>query len=81
MDTLGSNFYPNIRVMAFVDRMDLAYAAADIIISRAGGTISELCVIGKPAILVPSPNVRSRGSSNNKCHVAGWKEGCNFCGR
>ena len=38
--------------------MDLAYSVADIIISRAGAsTISELCLIGKPAILVPSPNV------------------------
>ncbi|MCK5170624.1 MAG: UDP-N-acetylglucosamine--N-acetylmuramyl-(pentapeptide) pyrophosphoryl-undecaprenol N-acetylglucosamine transferase, partial [Bacteroidales bacterium] len=38
--------------------MDMAYAAADIIISRAGaGTISELCLVGKPVILVPSPNV------------------------
>src|SRR5690606_38499203 len=42
----------------FVDRMDLAYAAADVIISRAGaGTIAELCAVGKPSILVPSPNV------------------------
>jgi UDP-N-acetylglucosamine--N-acetylmuramyl-(pentapeptide) pyrophosphoryl-undecaprenol N-acetylglucosamine transferase len=56
---------PNIRVMEFVDRMDLAYAAADIIISRAGGTISELCVVGKPAILVPSPNVAEDHQTTN----------------
>jgi len=38
--------------------MDLAFSAADYIISRAGaGTISELCIVGKPIILVPSPNV------------------------
>jgi UDP-N-acetylglucosamine--N-acetylmuramyl-(pentapeptide) pyrophosphoryl-undecaprenol N-acetylglucosamine transferase len=38
--------------------MDLAFAAADLVISRAGaGTISELCVLGMPSILVPSPNV------------------------
>jgi UDP-N-acetylglucosamine--N-acetylmuramyl-(pentapeptide) pyrophosphoryl-undecaprenol N-acetylglucosamine transferase len=38
--------------------MDYAYAAADIIVSRAGaGTISELCIVGKPVILIPSPNV------------------------
>ena len=38
--------------------MDLAYAAADVIVSRAGaGTIAELCLIKKPVILVPSPNV------------------------
>ena len=42
---------------AFVYKMDLAYIAADAIVSRAGGTISELCIVGKPAILMPSPNV------------------------
>ena len=50
--------YKNIKVLDFITRMDMAYAAADIIISRAGaGTISELCLVGKPVILVPSPNV------------------------
>ncbi len=50
--------YRNIKVLDFITRMDMAYAAADIIISRAGaGTISELCLVGKPVILVPSPNV------------------------
>jgi len=48
----------NVKIMAFIDRMDLAYAMADVVISRAGAlTISELCLVGKPAILVPSPNV------------------------
>jgi UDP-N-acetylglucosamine--N-acetylmuramyl-(pentapeptide) pyrophosphoryl-undecaprenol N-acetylglucosamine transferase len=48
----------NIRLLEFIQRMDLAYAAADLVISRAGaGTISELCAVGKAAILVPSPNV------------------------
>jgi UDP-N-acetylglucosamine--N-acetylmuramyl-(pentapeptide) pyrophosphoryl-undecaprenol N-acetylglucosamine transferase len=48
----------NIRVLAFISKMERAYGAADVIISRAGAiTVSELCVIGKPAILVPSPNV------------------------
>ena len=47
-----------IRVNGFISRMELAYAAADVIISRAGaGTISELALVGKPVILVPSPNV------------------------
>src|ERR1700712_157951 len=46
--------------------MDLAYAAADLIISRAGaGTIAELCVVGKPVILVPSPNVTDDHQSKN----------------
>ncbi|HWB64988.1 MAG TPA: undecaprenyldiphospho-muramoylpentapeptide beta-N-acetylglucosaminyltransferase [Chitinophagales bacterium] len=48
----------NIKVLQFVDRMDYAYACADVIISRAGAsTISELQLVGKPVILVPSPNV------------------------
>ena len=42
----------------FIKEMDLAYATADIIVSRAGAiAISELCFIGKPIILIPSPNV------------------------
>ncbi len=51
-------FSDNIFVHGFINRMDLAYAASDLIISRAGaGTISELCLVGKPVILIPSPNV------------------------
>ena len=45
---------PNLMPTEFVQDMDLAYAAADLVISRAGaGTISELCLLGKPVILVP----------------------------
>jgi len=48
----------NVHELEFIQRMDLAYEAADLVISRAGaGTISELCVAGMAAILVPSPNV------------------------
>lgn len=48
----------HVKAMAFVDRMDLVYRAADLIVSRAGAsTISELQLVGAPAILVPSPNV------------------------
>lgn len=48
----------SIKLVPFLERMDYAYAAADFIVARAGaGTISELCVVGKPVILVPSPNV------------------------
>lgn len=58
--------HPGIRVLEFVSRVDLAYAAADIIIGRAGaGTISELCVVGKPVILVPSPNVAEDHQTKN----------------
>ena len=63
---LGSDYSHNIRVMEFLNRMDLAYAAADVIISRAGaGTIAELCVVGKPVILVPSPNVAEDHQTKN----------------
>ena len=48
----------DIKVLDFIDKMENAYAAADIIVSRAGaGTISELCLTARPVILVPSPNV------------------------
>ena len=55
---LNGNSPDNIRLMEFIPRMDLAYSLADLVISRAGaGTISELCMVGAAAILVPSPNV------------------------
>ena len=57
---------PNVKLMAFIDRMDLAYAAADVVCSRAGAlTISELCLVGKPAILVPSPFVAEDHQTKN----------------
>src|SRR5664280_2395966 len=57
---------PDIAVYDFINRMDYAFAAADIIISRAGaGTISELCLVGKPVILVPSPNVAEDHQTKN----------------
>lgn len=50
--------HDNIWMGAFIDRMDYAYAAADIVISRSGAcSVSELCLVGKPAVFVPSPNV------------------------
>lgn len=55
-----------ISAYAFISRMDLAYAAADVIISRAGAiAISELCLVGKPVILVPSPNVSEDHQTKN----------------
>lgn len=52
------NEQPNIKVLQFIDKMDYAYACADVVISRAGAlSIAELQVVGKPTILVPSPNV------------------------
>lgn len=60
------SFSENISVHGFINRMDYAYAAADIIVSRAGaGTISELCLVGKPVILVPSPNVAEDHQTKN----------------
>jgi len=48
----------NVKILPFIDRMDLAYSAADVVICRAGAlTISELCLTGRPCVLVPSPNV------------------------
>jgi UDP-N-acetylglucosamine--N-acetylmuramyl-(pentapeptide) pyrophosphoryl-undecaprenol N-acetylglucosamine transferase len=50
----------------FITRMDYAYAAADMVVSRAGaGTISELCLLAKPAILIPSPNVAEDHQTKN----------------
>ena len=56
----------NIQAHAFIQRMDLAYAAADVIISRAGAlSVSELTLIGKPSVLVPSPNVAEDHQTKN----------------
>ena len=55
-----------VQVMAYIDQMDMAYAAADIIISRAGaGSVSELCIVGKATIFVPSPNVAEDHQTKN----------------
>lgn len=60
------SFCEDISVHGFINRMDYAYAAADIIVSRAGaGTISELCLVGKPVILIPSPNVAEDHQTRN----------------
>ncbi|RYE16663.1 MAG: undecaprenyldiphospho-muramoylpentapeptide beta-N-acetylglucosaminyltransferase [Sphingobacteriales bacterium] len=65
IEQLGENHHSNIKIKEFLNRMDLAYAAADVIISRAGaGTIAELCVIKKPVILVPSPNVAEEAKTS-----------------
>lgn len=63
VDELNS---PNIYLSDFVYKMDLAYAAADVIVSRAGAmSVSEVCLIGKPVILVPSPNVSEDHQTKN----------------
>jgi UDP-N-acetylglucosamine--N-acetylmuramyl-(pentapeptide) pyrophosphoryl-undecaprenol N-acetylglucosamine transferase len=56
----------NVQVYEFLNNMDLAYAAADIVISRAGASsVSELCIVGKPVIFVPSPNVAEDHQTKN----------------
>jgi UDP-N-acetylglucosamine--N-acetylmuramyl-(pentapeptide) pyrophosphoryl-undecaprenol N-acetylglucosamine transferase len=63
VDDLNSD---NVFLSDFVYKMDLAYAAADIIVSRAGAiSVSEVCLIGKPVILVPSPNVAEDHQTKN----------------
>ena len=59
-----------VQVHQFLNRMDLAYAAADVIISRAGaGSVSELCIVGKPVIFIPSPNVAEDHQTKNAMAV------------
>lgn len=63
---MKQNPSPNVKLNAFIQRMDLAYAAADMIISRAGAiSVSEICIVGKPAIFVPSPNVAEDHQTKN----------------
>ena len=56
----------NIWQGAFIDRMDYAYAAADLVVSRSGaGTVSELCLVARPVLFVPSPNVAEDHQTKN----------------
>jgi UDP-N-acetylglucosamine--N-acetylmuramyl-(pentapeptide) pyrophosphoryl-undecaprenol N-acetylglucosamine transferase len=58
--------YPGIKVYDFISRMDLAFSISDIVVSRAGAsTISELCLVHKPCIFVPSPNVAEDHQTKN----------------
>ncbi len=60
------NELEGVQTHAFLNRMDLTYAAADILISRAGASsISELCIVGKPVIFIPSPNVAEDHQTKN----------------
>lgn len=70
----GKLYYPDykkydsehVKVFDFLHRMDFTYAAADIVISRAGaGSVSELCIVGKPVIYIPSPNVAEDHQTKN----------------
>ena len=63
---VNANATKNIKVFEFISAMDKAYTVANCIISRAGAiAISELCLVGKPAILIPSPNVSEDHQTKN----------------
>lgn len=65
-DFMSKNNFKNVYYNDFIKTMDLAYAAADIIISRAGAiSVSELCIVAKPSILIPSPNVADDHQTKN----------------
>ncbi len=73
-ERVNEKLVKGINAYAFIKEMDLAYAAADIIISRAGAiAVSELCCIGKPTILVPSPNVSEDHQTKNAQAVVNKK--------
>ena len=73
-EKVNSSGLKQIRVFPFISRMDLAYGIADLIVSRAGAiSISELCLVGKPVILVPSQC--GRGSPNPECRSSGSAPG------
>ncbi len=65
-EAAASSTSPNLLVTDFVSRMDYAYSIADLVVSRAGASsISEICLLGKPVILVPSPNVAEDHQTQN----------------
>lgn len=65
------NELKHVQVHAFLNNMDMAYAAADVIISRAGAiSVSELCIVGKPTIFIPSPNVAEDHQTKNAKSIA-----------
>jgi len=66
------NDVKNVQVFSFIERMDLVYAASDIIISRAGASsVSELAIVGKPVIFIPSPNVAEDHQTKNAESIVG----------
>ncbi len=70
--------WENLYVTDFIGNMQLAYAAADLVVSRAGaGSIAELCLLGKPAVLVPSPNVAEDHQTKNAMALV--KKGAAVC--
>ena len=69
-ETYAGKGNEDVKVYPFLNRMDLAYAAADFIISRAGAlSVSELCLVGKPVVFIPSPNVAEDHQTKNAMAV------------
>lgn len=65
-NTIDLDKYPNLRIMGYIDDMPAAYGAATLVLTRAGAsTCSELMTIGKPSVLVPSPNVAGDHQTKN----------------
>ena len=65
-DGLGGETLGRVHPMDFIGRMDLAYAAADLVVSRSGASsVSEICACGKAAVFVPSPNVAEDHQTHN----------------
>ncbi len=65
-EQIDTNIYPNLRLTQFIDDMQAAYSAADLVVTRAGAsTCSELMILGQPAIFVPSPNVAGDHQAKN----------------
>lgn len=66
----GSGNTPLVRAVEFIDRMDLAYAAADVVVARSGAsTIAELTVLGLPSVLVPYPHATADHQMANACDL------------
>ena len=76
IDTYRNLNGSDVKVVEFIEHMQEAYASADIIVSRAGaGTVSELCLIGKPVIFIPSPNVAENHQYKNAMAIAAQNAG------
>jgi UDP-N-acetylglucosamine--N-acetylmuramyl-(pentapeptide) pyrophosphoryl-undecaprenol N-acetylglucosamine transferase len=71
VDAVGKTDIESLKPFDFIQKMDLAYAVSDVVISRAGASsVSELCLVRKPAILVPSPNVAEDHQTKNAMALA-----------
>lgn len=65
-DKIVTEQYPDVKIFDFIKNMDSAYTSADVVISRAGAlSVSELCIVKKPVMLVPSPNVAEDHQAKN----------------